>query len=95
MMGSRKKLKPVVCGGRQPDSSTFIVGPSLQFCDDGCLIPIDKQEYVWIPCIIKRLKANSIVYPIDTLPADIPNDEPAIMAIVNGLQDMTGENFVS
>ena len=73
---------------------TFIAGSTLQFTDNGCAIPLDEQEFVWIPSIIKRLKSNSIVHPLSNLPI-MPTNQTAILAVVNGLQDIAGDNFLS
>ena len=54
--------KAVVCTGRQPDSDVFILilGPSLQFTIHGNEIPVDRQEYVWVPEILDKLVSGRV-----------------------------------
>ena len=57
------QYKPVTWTGRQPGSDVIVIGQKLQFCSDGILIPIEMQEYIWIPEIIRKLHVDKISVP--------------------------------
>ena len=44
----------------------IVTGPELQFCSDGTLIPIEMQEYIWIPEILCKLHVDKISAPLST-----------------------------
>ena len=46
------QYKAVTCIGQQPGSDVIVIGPELQLSSDGILIPVEQQEYVWIPNIL-------------------------------------------
>ncbi len=88
----RIKYRPVICSGRQPNSDIFIVGPLCQFTKDGKSIPENEHEYIWVPYIIKKLRKNSVMTPISSLPT---LQEPALSFLIKGLKSITGDNFIS
>ena len=82
--------KAVVCTGRQPDSEVFVFGPSLQFIIDGNEIPVDRQEYVWVPEILDKLVPGG-VHPM----FDLPHIVNPLNFVVGGLHQIAGENAIS
>ena len=68
----------------------FVFGPSLQFSINGNEIPIDKQEYVWVPEIIDKLLPGG-VHPI----CDLTHIVNPLDFVVSGLNQIAGENIIS
>ena len=42
-----KVLTLATCVGRQPDSNIWVLGPTLQVDDDGCIIPREQHQFLW------------------------------------------------
>ena len=53
----------VTCVGRQPDSSTWVLGPDVQIDDRGELIPPEEQQYYWSVLILKLYKCICMLHP--------------------------------
>lgn len=85
-----KALKPVVCKGWQPGSNTFVLGETLQFHSNGEIIPVDKQEYIFIPLILEKLGMASAICPINTLP---PIENP-LYDVMEGIHQVAGDNHI-
>ena len=86
-----KKFQAVTCTGRQPGSSIFVFGPTLHMNEMGDLIPRELQEYIWVPRILQLL--HRVVNPLTTLPD--PGVENPLKYVIEGLQNIAGENALS
>ena len=64
------QYKLITCTGQQPGSDIIVIGQELQFSSDESLIPIDMQEYVWTPEILRKLKSlpHSVPFQMSTTP---------------------------
>ncbi len=40
-------LTLATCVGRQPESTTWVLGPMVQVDEDGLLIPPERQQFYW------------------------------------------------
>ena len=85
------QYKAVTCTGRQPGSDIIIIGPELQFSSDGTLIPVEQQEYVWIPEILRKLHLDKISAPLSTF----PNVHHPLRRVLKGMSGACGDNFIS
>ncbi len=86
-----KKFQAVTCTGRQPGSSIFVFGPTLHINEHGELIPIEQQEYIWVPRILQQL--HRVINPLTVLP-DSGAANP-MRYVVQGLQNIAGDNVIS
>ena len=82
---------PVVCTGLQPGSNAIVVGPELQFFTDGSAIPTENQQYIWIPEIMRKLQADKISAPLNTLPVV----HHPLKRLLKGMRKITNDNFMS
>ena len=69
----------------------FVFGSELQFWVSGKPIPVDDQEYIWIPELLAKLECP--INNIHTLPT--LRDPNALHYIVSGMKDVLGENILS
>ena len=77
--------------GRQPTSNVYVLGPNLQFYSDGIAIPPEEQKFVWVSCIINKLKISNILHPVSVLP-DVPQP---LSKLMKGLVHVMGSNWPS
>ena len=79
-----------MCLGWQPSSNIFVLGETLQFCSNGEVIPIDEQEYIFIPLILEKLGMARSICPINTLPAI----EDPLYEVTRGIHQVAGDNRI-
>ena len=80
-----------MCLGRQPSSDTYVLGPELQFYANGRCVPVEDQDFIWVPEVIEKLHLHRLISPRDSLPqvsAPLPN-------LLRGLCEILGPNAIS
>lgn len=84
-----KQYKAVSGTGCQPDSNVFVFGPNLQLSGEGEPIPLDEQEYIWIPQILDKLhRTVNPIPPLISIPSPLKH-------ILEGLHRIAGDNLPS
>ena len=56
-----KHYKPVVCLGRQPSLEPYVLGPELQFYAIGRCVPVEDQDFIWIPEVLEKLLLHRLI----------------------------------
>ena len=80
----------MTCTGLQPGSNVYVFGPEFQLSDDGCVIPVEDQRYIWIETVLQKLQQ-----PVNPLPP-LPNYSlNHLNTLVNAMQEIAGENVQS
>ncbi len=87
----RRVYKPVTAVGRQPQSDVYVLGPKLHFRLDGTPIPPKRQEYLWLPHILQKLRVHFT--PLDTLP--VVGNRNALQHLVVSMGHIVGSNHFS
>ncbi len=82
---------PVLCMGRQLDSDTYVLGPSVQFTSDGVTIRTEEQKCIWVPWILKKMKVLNSIHPVSCLPVV----QDPMGNLLSGLSRLTGANWPS
>ena len=83
------QYKAVSFTGRQPGSDVFVFGPTIQVSLEGQIIPVEDQEYLWIPEIIQ--KNECIVNALQCIPS-VPLP---LHSVIDGLLNISGKNLPS
>lgn len=83
------QYKAVSFTGRQPGSDVFVFGPTIQVSLEGQIIPVEDQEYLWIPEIIH--KNECIVNALQCIPS-VPLP---LHSVIDGLLNISGKNLPS
>ncbi len=87
----RRVYKPVTALGRQPQSDVYIIGPNLHFHSDGTPIPSERQEYIWLPHILQKLKVPFT--PLAALP--VVDNRNALQYLLTSMGQILGSNHFS
>lgn len=85
--------KPVLTLGRQCDSECIVLAPDIHVKEDGTLIPRSEREFFWVESIVrsKGVVPRGIDYS-----SKLPDcNESPLDALLEGLQEITQENFMS
>ena len=80
-----------MCLGRQPSSDTYVLGPELQFYANGRRVPVEDQDFIWVPEVLEKLHLHRLISPRDSLPqvsAPLPN-------LLRGLCEILGPIAIS
>ena len=89
---SRRVRKAILTLGRQPDSDIIVLSPSIHVNDNGEIIPFEDSNYVWVDSIAKK---EGIVPSGTTFLRSLPKCEQPLDSLLEGLQELTQDNFIS
>lgn len=79
----------VTCTGVQPGSNVFVFGPNFQLYADGSIIPLNRQQFVWVESILQKLQimVNPIERPMSC--------HRHLRVLVKGVHSIAGDNIYS
>ncbi len=78
--------------GRQPNSDTFIFGPTIHVSSDGRTISVQEQEYLWVQEIVE---CAAVLPTSSPLLKALPKCREPLHLLLKGLETLTQKNLIS